>query len=69
MARYGAVGRVDHRFKYIIKIPLLRAGSHKDVAILLVGTGVPDGPRHILLRSKQIFNPDKFATKSVGVHY
>jgi len=46
-----------------------KAGSHKDVTILLVGTGVLDGPRHILLRSKQIFNPDKFATKSVGVHY
>ena len=51
------------------KEPLPKAGFHKDVTILFVGTGVLDGPRHILLRSKQIFNPDKFATKSVGVHY
>ena len=30
MARNGAVGRVDHRFKYIIKIPLLMPFVLKD---------------------------------------
>ena len=40
---------------------LEKTGSHKEVTILLVGTGVPDGPfAQDLICRKQIVNPDRF---------
>ena len=51
---------------YTLKTALQKAGSHKEVWFLLVGTGVLDGPRHILLCREQIINPDRF-WMSVGV--